>query len=63
VADAGGNGCTDAPGSPLGGAQSIALSSDGLSLYVASPASGSVAHFTRATATGPSGTTAPMLSG
>jgi hypothetical protein len=56
VADAGGNGCADAPGSPIGGAFDIALSKDGLSLYVASPGSGSVAHFTT------SGTTAPVLS-
>jgi hypothetical protein len=56
VSDAGGNGCADAPGSPLGGAFDIALSNDGLSLYVASPGSGSVAHFTT------SGATAPVLS-
>ena len=62
VADAGGGGCADAPGSPIGGVRSIALSSDGLSLYVASPGSGSVAHFTRATAPASGGTTAPMLS-
>jgi sugar lactone lactonase YvrE len=56
VADAGGNGCADAPGSPMGGAFDIALSNDGSSLYVAGPDSGSVAHFTT------SGATAPVLS-
>ncbi len=56
VADAGGNGCADAPGSPMGGAFDIALSNDGSSLYVASPDSSSVAYFTT------SGATAPVLS-
>jgi 6-phosphogluconolactonase (cycloisomerase 2 family) len=60
VSDAGGDGCADAPGSPIGGPQSIALSNDGLSLYVASSVSGSVAHFTRASSG--SGATAPVLS-
>jgi DNA-binding beta-propeller fold protein YncE len=56
VSDAGGNGCADAPGSPMGGALDIALSNDGSSLYVASLDSGSVAHFRT------SGATAPVLS-
>ena len=62
VANAGGNGCADAPGSPIGGVVSIALSSDGLSLYAASSGSDSIAHFTRVTASGSGGTTAPVLS-
>ena len=65
VSDAGGDGCADAPGSPIGRPESIALSNHGLSLYVASSVSGSVAHFTRATASGTSsgsGATAPVLS-
>jgi hypothetical protein len=53
VSDSGGDGCADAPGSPIGGALDIALSNDGLSLYVASPVSGSVAHFTTGSATAP----------
>ena len=60
LADAGADGCASPPGSPIGGVRSIALSSDGRSLYIASPGLGSVAHFTRATASG--GTTAPVLS-
>ena len=62
LADAGADGCTGVPGSPIGGVRSIALSSDGRSLYIASPSPGSIAHFIRATASGSGGTPAPVLS-
>ena len=62
LADAGADGCAGVPGSPIGGVRSIALSSDGRSLYIASPSPGSIAHFIRATASGSGGTPAPVLS-
>ena len=43
-----GQGCVDLPDRPLRGAQSIALSADGRSVYVASESSNSVARFDRA---------------
>jgi DNA-binding beta-propeller fold protein YncE len=39
--------CTDLPGAPLDEARSVAVSPDGRSVYVASSASGSIAHFFR----------------
>jgi hypothetical protein len=62
LADAGADGCASPPGSPIGGVRSIALSSDGRSLYIASPSPGSVVHFIRAAASGSGGTPAPVLS-
>jgi len=43
-----GQGCVDLPGRPLRGAQSVAMSPDGRSVYVASEISSSVARFDRA---------------
>ena len=46
-----GNGCAGTPGPAIGAISSIALSSDGHSLYTASPSRGIVAHFTTSAAT------------
>ena len=50
VGDAG-SGCSGTPGPAIGAIFSIALSSDGLSLYTASPFHGIVAHFTTSATT------------
>jgi DNA-binding beta-propeller fold protein YncE len=46
--DGSGGACADAPGSPLAGADSVKVSSDGRSVYVASFRSGAVVAFDRA---------------
>ena len=43
--DGSGGLCVDAPGTPLSGADSVAVSPNGRSVYVASAASGTVTHF------------------
>jgi len=43
--DGSGGLCADAPGTPLSGAESVAVSPDGRSVYVASAASGTITHF------------------
>ena len=48
----GSQGCGDLPGAPLTGARGVAVSPDGKSVYIASSASGSIAHFFRS---GPDG--------
>ena len=43
--DGSGGLCADAPGTPLSGAESVAVSPDGRSVYVASATSGTITHF------------------
>ncbi len=43
--DGSGGACADAPGSPLSGAQGVAVSPDGRSVYAASSGSSTVTHF------------------
>src|ERR1019366_1341696 len=43
--DGSGGLCGDAPGTPLSGAESVAVSPDGRSVYVASATSGTITHF------------------
>ncbi len=43
--DGSGGTCADAAGTPLSGAEAVAVSPDGRSVYVASPGSDAVAHF------------------
>ncbi len=46
VSDDGSGGlCADAPGAPLSGTESVAVSPDGRSVYVASATSGTITHF------------------
>ena len=47
LADTAAPNCADLPGRPLDEARSVAVSPDGRSVYVASSASGSIAHFFR----------------
>jgi Ca2+-binding RTX toxin-like protein len=47
VASAGAGGCTDLPGSPLDGANGVAVSGDGKAVYVASGSRGSLSTFLR----------------
>jgi len=43
--DGSGGLCVDAPGTPLSGAEAVAVSPDGRSVYVASASSGTITHF------------------
>ena len=43
--DGSGGSCADAPGTPLQGARSVAVSPNGTSVYVASSESGTISHF------------------
>jgi DNA-binding beta-propeller fold protein YncE len=45
LANTAAQGCVDLPAAPLDGASGVAVSPDGRSVYVASPASDSIAHF------------------
>jgi DNA-binding beta-propeller fold protein YncE len=47
LANTAAQGCGDLPGAPLGGADAVAVSPDGRSVYVASRDSDSIAHFFR----------------
>jgi DNA-binding beta-propeller fold protein YncE len=55
MSDDGITGCTNPPGDPLEGADAIAVSADGTSLYVASGGANAVVHLVRETATGGGG--------